>query len=144
MKSENIIKTIKEISIKEGQNNTRRYNFDLLERIIIRLESFSSCKECEYFIYEFDSVLEDLKANFQKYPDNSYRSLMKKVLQHLEKTHKLITPGYYANIYMTVGIAIGLIFGPLLSFLGLPMGIGLGLLIGSGFDKKARNDDLTI
>lgn len=152
MKSENIIKTIKEISIKEGQNNTRRYNFDLLERIIIRLESFSSCKECEYFIYEFDSVLEDLKVNFQKYPDNSYRSLIKKVLQHLEKTHKLITPGYYANYYMTVGIALGLPFGALLSFLGqsqhmgigLPIGIGLGLLIGSGFDKKARNDGLTI
>lgn len=152
MKSEKIINTIKEICVKEGQNNTRRYNFDLLERIILRLESLSSCKECEYFIYEFDFVLEELKVNFKKFPDSRYRSIMKKVLLHLEKTHKLTPPGHYANIYMTVGIAIGLPFGALLSFLGqsqhmgigLPIGIGLGLLIGSGFDKKARNDGLSI
>lgn len=152
MKSENIIKTIKEIYSIEGQNNTRRYNLDLLERIILRLESLSSCKECEYFIYEFESVLDDLKVNFQKFPDSRYKSLMKKVLLHLEKNHKLIIPGHYANYYMTVGIALGLPFGALLSFLGqsqhmgigLPIGIGLGLLIGSGFDKKAKNAGLTI
>lgn len=152
MKSENMMKTIKEINTNEGQNNTRRYNFELLKRIILRLESLSSCKECEYFLYEFDSFLEDLKVNFQKFPDSRYKSLMKKVLLHLEKNHKLIVPGHYANYYMTVGIAIGLPFGTLLSFLcksqiigiGLPVGIGLGLLIGYGFDKKARNAGFTI
>jgi hypothetical protein len=152
MKSEKIINTIKEINKKEGPNNTSRYNFELVERIVLRLESLSDCKECTYFLYEYDSLLEDLKVNFQKYPNSSYKLLMKKVLLHLEKTHKLITPGHYANTYMTVGIALGLPFGAILSFLGqsqhmgigLPIGIGLGLLIGYSFDKKAKNAGLTI
>lgn len=155
MSSEKLINIIKEISIKEGPNNIRRYNFELVERVILRLESLSErieCKECKYFFYEFDSVLEDLKVNFHKYPNSSYKLLMKKVLLHLEKSHKLITPGHYANTYMTVGIALGLPFGAILSFLGqsqhigigLPIGIGLGLLVGSSFDKKAKNADLII
>jgi hypothetical protein len=104
----------------------------------------SLCSECEFLLYEFESILDDLKENFNRNPSKRYKSLIKSALLHLEKTHKLITPGHYANIYMSIGIALSLPFGVLVSFLGLPFGIGLGLLVGSIFDKKAKDAGLTI
>lgn len=122
----------------------------MTERIILRLDSFSECNECKAFINEFTLVIEKLKKDLLINPNKKYTVLIKKVLVHLQKNHKLITQGYYTNTYMALGIGFGLPFGAIFSQLlgqtafigiGLPLGIGFGMSIGSSLDIKAKKKD---
>jgi len=153
MNSKEIIEEIKRIKDKESQSNLKKYNFELAERIIQRLESLSECSECQGFLNEFAFIIHEMKNNSIINFNRKYMALLKNVFVHLQKSHKIIRQGYYTNTYMALGIGIGLLFGAVFSQLlgqmayigiGLPIGIGIGILIGSKIDSQAKKDGLVI
>lgn len=153
MNTQEIIEELNKMKYKVSQSNMKRYNFQLTERIFLRLESFSDCSECRNLINEFSSIIEEMKNDSLITVNKKYTLFLKKAKIHLQKKHRLITEGYYTNSYMAYGISIGLIFGVVFSQLigqiayigiGLPVGIGIGLSIGSHLDSKAKKDGLII
>ncbi len=153
MNTQEIIEEFNKLKDKENPSDSKGYNFELTERIILRLGSISECSECKLFINEFALLVEEISNNSLKSLNKKYKLLIGKVLLHLQTNHNLITEGYYTNTYMSYGIAIGLPFGFLFSQLigqmafigiGLPIGIVIGLLIGSNLDAKAKKEGLII
>jgi hypothetical protein len=153
MNTQEIIEEIKKIKDTMSQSDLKRYNFELAERIILRLDSLSECNECRTFINEFVSIIGEIKNDSLININKKYTLFIKRVLVHLQKNHKLITKGYYTNTYMALGIGIGLPFGVAFSQLlgqiayigiGLPIGVGIGLSIGSKLDTKAKEEGLII
>ena len=69
------------------------------------------------------------------------------IIKLLEKELKLVPKNYYRNLWMPLalavfGIPLGLVFGASLKnigFIGLgfPIGMGIGIAVGSAMDKKA-------
>ncbi len=148
-----LIEDIKLLKDGESQSNLKKYDFELIERIILRLDAISECAECKVFMNEFSSVIGEMKNDSSGIINKSYMILRKKVLAHLEKNHQLITQGYYTSIYMAYGVSFGLTFGASFALLlgelsymglGLPIGIGIGVSIGAKLDAKAKNGGLII
>lgn len=148
-----IIEKIRNMKAKASQSKKKIYDFDLAERIVLRMDSFAECNECRTYLNKFDSIIEEMKDDPLIKANKNYFLFQKEVLAHLLKSHKLVTPGYYVSMYMAFGVAFGLPFGLLFSQLlgqmafmgiGLPIGIGIGLSIGSSLDSKAKKDGLVI
>ncbi len=153
MKASEIIAEVRKIKEKETPKSIMKFDLDQTERILLRLDSFTDCTECRKYMEEFSSLFEKAKAASLFTYEKEYALLIKSVLKHLQKSHKLVTKGYYANTYMALGIGLGLPFGVVFAQslgqmayigIGLPIGIGIGLAIGSNLDTKAKNDSLVI
>lgn len=153
MDTQAIIEKIKNIKDKISPRDLKIYNFDLTERIILRLDSFAECSKCRDLEDEFASILEEIKNDSQARINKKYLLHVKMALDHLQKEHKLVAPGYYTNLYMVYGISIGLPFGIIfwqllgqmaLIGIGLPIGIAMGLSIGSKLDNEAKGKGLVI
>ena len=81
---------------------------------------------------------------------NAYAKVKNRWFQRLLKEHKLVTKGYYRNLWMSLGmVAFGLPLGSALgaslgnmAFLGtgLPIGMVIGMAFGAGQDKKAEKE----
>ncbi len=75
------------------------------------------------------------------------RRTQTKIIQLVEKEHKLVTINHYRNMWLAIGmsafgIPLGVVFGATLDNMGfigigLPIGMAVGMAIGSGMDKKA-------
>ena len=86
------------------------------------------------------------------------RTAQSRIIKLIEKNHKLVTKNHYRNMWLAVGMAVfGIPLGVALvaslgnmAFLGigLPIGMVIGIAVGSGMDKKAfeegRQIDLEI
>lgn len=153
MNTQEMIKEINVMKEKVSESNKKRYNFQLTERMILRLDSFTDCSECRTLLNECSSVIEDMRNDALITVNKKYTLFIKKVTVHLQKSHQLITEGYYTNMYMAYGIAIGLPFGVVFSQLlgqmafigiGLPIGIAIGLSIGTKLDSQVKKDGLII
>ena len=134
-----------------SEKNAKRLNIHLFERLIKRLESFSeNCTECKDYIEAVNVHIEDLinKQNQIETQDiKAHRQMVSRIISHLQKEHKLVTEGYYAGAYMSMGISFGLIFGLVIfdnMTLWLSVGLCLGLAIGSGKDADAKKKGLII
>ena len=148
-----MIEEIKKINDKASKKDKEKYNFQLTERILARLDSFPECSECKTFIKEYAVIIDEAMKDASIVPNKNYISLQKKALIHLQKNHKLVTEGYYTGYYMAIGCSVGLMLGVVLSqainniaFLGigLPIGIAFGLPLGSKLDAKAKEEGLMI
>lgn len=72
------------------------------------------------------------------------------ILKSLAKSQKLVTKGYYRNLYMSIGmsafgIPLGLIFSSIIDNygfigVGLPIGMTIGIALGTQLDQKAKNE----
>ncbi|MTI65482.1 MAG: hypothetical protein FH753_02665 [Firmicutes bacterium] len=153
MNVEEMLEEINNLKEKTDKKSYKRYKFELLKRLILRLESFSDCRECSELLEEFSFVIQDMKKDSLKTVPKSYRLILKKSKSHLQKKHKLVPKGYYTELGLTFGVSAGLIFGTVFSNvieqtsligMGLPLGIGIGLSIGSYMDTKAKKDGLII
>ncbi len=134
-----------------GDKNVKQFQIELLEHAIKRLGSYSGdCQECAKHLVELISHFEKLKnksGQFEKMDLKEHRTLVNSAIAHLQKEHKLVTPGYYMTLYMSMGMSIGLIFGLLLFdniALGLSIGMLFGLVIGMAVDGDAKKKGLTI
>lgn len=96
-----------------------------------------------------NNELKELNANATTDP-KLYRIVCAKqncILKYLEKQHKIVSKGYYQQLWMPIGMSVfgipmGLAFGVALdnfAFLGigLPIGMAIGMAVGAGMDQKA-------
>ena len=78
------------------------------------------------------------------------RRKQSKILQLVEKEHKIVPKGYYQATWLALGmavfgvpmgVALGSAFGNM-AFLGigLPLGLSIGLAVGASMDKKAAKE----
>ena len=146
--------TAKEINLHQdtrGKKEAKKYKLDLLLRIARRVDGFSSyCGECQAFKGEISGLITEL-GNLVQLPDNkekrkSYSKTINNMVKHLQKTHKLVSEGYYIGIGMAIGVGIGAALGAALGNPGVgpALGIGIGLAIGSYLDRKAKKEGRVI
>lgn len=142
-------------SLKESLDPvlTKKYNLEQTERIILRLSSFTDCMECDASLKEFGRHIQQIGQHSKISLNKDYFEFIKKVTDHLNKSHHLVTEGYYTSMYMAIGVAIGLPVGVAFASalrqmafmgIGLPIGIGLGVAIGSSKDAQAKKDGSVI
>jgi uncharacterized membrane protein YccC len=129
----------------------KRFQIELLEHAINRLGSYSQdCKECEKHLEELNKHLEKLtnqNGQFEKSDWKEHRQLLNAVTAHLQKEHKLVTPGYYMTLYMAIGMSLGPAFALLISWdlaMGLSLGILFGVVTGMMMDENAKKKGLVI
>lgn len=128
---------------------------DLTERIVQRLAGFAAeCTDCQACLQALASVLAGLGEEAQtKVSLRNYYQAVQESKMHLRKVHKLVPEEQYSGEYMSMGVALGLVFGTCLSVvsgeywylsLGLPIGIGIGYSIGASLDAKAKKEGRVI
>lgn len=136
-----------------------RKDLEVKEKASLALKQFNQILE------EFEK--RDLPASMIEYingvvrkidetagPAKKYKKELKKhqskMLNKVAKELKIVTPGYYRNLWMAVGMAgigmpMGVAFGAAtdnmgLLGIGLPIGLAIGVGIGAGMDKKAKEE----
>ncbi|MCG1028908.1 hypothetical protein J5S49_11450 [Virgibacillus halodenitrificans] len=121
------------------------------ERIIQRLNSFSAaCEECnQHFTLLEDDILQ-LKDKLGHLKDSDlkhHKQTLETISSHLQGKHKLVSSGHYLSISMCFGPSIGLLFGMLIfDNIGfwLPIGMGIGIIIGAYLDADAGKKGLVL
>ena len=78
------------------------------------------------------------------------RSSQTRILKQLEKEMKIVPKNHYRNLWMVLGMSafglpLGMIYGLMLDNLaffsiGLPIGMGVGTMIGMAMDKRAGKE----
>jgi len=96
-------------------------------------------------IDKVNSVLE-LEKELRK----QIKTAQSRILKLIEKNHKLVTKNHYRNTWLAVGMAVfgiplGVAFSASLGNMafigiGLPLGMVIGIAVGSGMDKKAYEE----
>jgi hypothetical protein len=82
-----------------------------------------------------------------KYFKKAIKEKENKIIQILEKKHKIVPKNYYRRLWMLLGMSVfgvsmGLILASVsnkmaLFAIGVPIGMAIGIGVGSGLDKKA-------
>ncbi len=152
-----IIDDINALKSNLDAKKVKYFRVDRLKNIVDRLIQYSdSCTECTDFLNTFEM---DMMHNLK--PDDIQRSRtylknFNKIVSHLCKKHKLVTPGYYVGIYfslgMSTGMAIGMSIGAAINIntmsagmsIGMSFGMSLGILIGSLMDSDAKKKGIII
>jgi hypothetical protein len=142
-------KTINQHKDILGKKGAKKYKLDLLLRIAKRVDYFSSiCGECQMLQPDIARLTQDLGdvVNISREARKSYFKKINNITKHLQKQHKLVTPGQYMGMWSGIGTAIGLGIGAALDNIsaGMAIGIGIGLVVGSYLDKKAKKEGKVI
>lgn len=149
--SEKLLKDMEELKTSLGPQTSKKLDLDLFERIIKRLESFSTeCEECKRMLSNLEEYINRLKSRKEQLDKKDFRENginLNTMISHLQSKHKLVREGQYLSIYMSLGLSIGLVFG-LTIFnniaLGMPIGVCLGIAIGTSMDADAKKKGMTI
>jgi len=142
----------KQVNRQKGtlsERDYKKYKLDLLLCLAERADSFSTeCSECRMFQHEITELTRGpgdlLEASKEK--RSSYNKAISKVVNHLQKQHNLTTRRHNFAIWIPVGVGLGLLLGAGMGRIasGIPFGIGLGMAIGLYLDVKARKEDRLI
>jgi hypothetical protein len=115
----------------------------------------TAIKEKDLPIETTDFINKEIEQiNALAYDDKSFsktiKASQKKIVQLLEKKHKIVPKKYYTALWMVLGmsafgipmgVAFGLSMGNIgLLGIGLPIGMGIGVGVGSYLDKKALTE----
>lgn len=90
-------------------------------------------------------------AGTVKQQKSSLRKIRYRFIRILQsKSARLVFPGYYRNLWMSIGmsgigVTLGLIFALTIdnyAFLGigLPIGFGIGIMVGTALDENAKKE----
>ena len=135
------------------------YKIDRLERIAEHIDVFShECEECEAFKTDIKDIAERLSEYLKGVPQlrSEYEKRNEKIVNHLQKKHKLAYKEYYASSYSFLGFAIGsAIFGGVMWFInsnfivpavlmGFALGLIIGRILGKKKDKKIEENNLIL
>lgn len=143
-----IIIKINNLEMSLDKKTARNYRTDLLKRVARRIDEFSaSCSECQSMKDTLNTLVEEAshqsglpvtKAQFK-----SYHKSVELLAGHLKKTHKLIEPGMYLAIGISIGVALGAGIStsmgqPAFSGIGIPIGVAIGLALDNKAKKEGR------
>jgi len=133
-----------------SKKDAKKYKLDLLLRVARRVDEFSAyCGECQLFQPEIRQLSDEL-GNLVQVPGKEgqrrHSKAIDRMVKHLQKKHKMVTPGYYVGICMGIGAVLGTALGTALEYSGAGSGIGivLGLAVGSYLDRKAKREKRVI
>lgn len=132
-----------------GDNRKLHQSYQRFARLIRALQDHNVPPETEERINrtvsDVDSVPSDSRE-LNRRINRAYR----RVTSISEEELKLVAPGHYQVLWMSIGLAafgipFGMLFGVLMDNLGLfgiglPMGLAIGMSVGIGMDKKAAAD----
>ena len=141
-----IDKEISQHQTSLDKKKAKKYKLDLLLRIAKRVDDFSTiCGECQMLQPDIAELTRELSLLIQmpnKESQKNYFKTIGKITKHLQKQHKLVTPGQYLGMWSAIGTAIGVAIGAALgnTSAGMATGVGIGLAVGSYLDKKAKNE----
>jgi len=128
----------------------KKFRLNLLLCLAQRVAGFSSeCGQCMLFQQDITALVRDM-GNLIQVDDRkerkAYFKSINKILGHLQKSHKLVTEGYYVGICMALGSGIGVALGSVMDSIGsgVPIGVGIGVAIGAALDAKAKKDGRVI
>ncbi|MCG1037598.1 hypothetical protein [Polaribacter sargassicola] len=89
-------------------------------------------------------------SNLEKELKNQIIKSQSNIINLIEKEHKLVAKNHYRKTWMAIGMAafglpMGVIFGSLMNNMafmgiGLPIGMVIGLAVGTNMDKKAFDE----
>jgi len=154
MNTKKILEQLGTIEKNISEKRIKKINLPLTKRVIKRLDEFSeACNACQGRLNDFSIIIEKIIQGNDQRIDKELETLINDTTTHLEKVHNLVPENHYTNTYMAYGVAFGLVFGGGFSQLinqnafiasGLPIGIGLGLAIGSKLDEDAKKEGLQI
>ena len=128
-----------------------------MKEIVDKLNEYSdSCSECRDFLNSFEQdLIENIRPeDIQR--SRSYLKNFRKIVSHLCKKHKLVTPGYYAGMYLSAGMSMGLVIVMTIGLsinsdymsvgmsLGMCFGFSLGVFIGTLMDSDAKKKGIVI
>ena len=141
----NQINSIKERSLPKGKRLEKNYNTMrlLVEKINERDLNAAT-------VEVVNEQVEILNSADDKVIKSTLRKTRSKILTVLEKEMKLVTANHYMTRWMALGmtvfgVPIGVSYGVAIDNMGM-MGVGIaigmsvGLAIGSGMDKKAKEE----
>lgn len=134
-----------------SQKDHKKHRFDLLIRVAKRVASFSpTCGECQNSQGEITMLVKDLSflLHSPKEKRKSHAKVLKIIVKHLQKHHKLVTEGQNRTMGMTLGVGIGAGVGAGVSAafdtsyngLAVVLGIFVGSAIGRALDAKAKRE----
>ncbi|WP_226582165.1 hypothetical protein [Halobacillus litoralis] len=141
---------INELRNKVTPKEEKKLELDKVERILKRLEQFSSeCETCAKYWKilgeNVDTLLEKNELGREDF--ERLKKVKRGMISHLQKTHKLVSEGQNVGLFMAIGISIGTTLG-LTVFdnlaIGLCLGLAMGVAVGSGKDAEAKKKGLTI
>jgi hypothetical protein len=149
--SEKILEELMALKSSVEPKVAQKLDLDKWERVLKRLDSFSpDCEECSTLLVTYHDHIHQFKEKGQllEKPDFiEHHRTMEKFISHLEKKHKLVTEGTNQNLYMSLGLSLGVVFGLLLLdnlALGISFGFSIGIAIGIGLDADAKKKGRTI
>lgn len=103
-----------------------------------------------------DNIKETINASIEQLNSASKDNLLKKpkgtgkIVKLIEKQLKIVPINHYRNTWMALGMVVfglplGIAFGTILDNIGLlgiglPIGMVIGLAVGTGMDKKAKEE----
>jgi hypothetical protein len=120
------------------------YHLDRFLKMARRVDEFAaSCPKCQLYQPEIDQMLRDLAADAPQIPREQKRKFlggMEDILNHLKKTHGLISEGQNVGLWLAIGTAAGVALGAAIGnpAIGIPIGVVLGLGVGYFLDARAK------
>ena len=144
-----IDKAISQHQANLGKKGSKKYKLDLLLRIAKRVDDLSAiCGECQLLQPDIAQLTQDLGdvVNISREARKGYFKTISKITKHLQKQHKLVSPGQYMGMCSAIGTVVGLGVGAVLgnTSAGMGVGIGIGVAVGSYLDKKAKKEGRVI
>lgn len=143
---------VKEIDKHKGRftlGEYKKYKLDLLLRAAKRVDRFSvDCSQCQNFRGDIEKLVEhsgNLIQSSKEERKNYFRTI-DSVIKHLQEHHKLIVDEQNLEIWIAIGMTLGIVFGSSLDNIGagIVIGIGVGAAIGAGLDDKAKKEGKVI
>ncbi|MFC1912362.1 hypothetical protein ACFLXG_04330 [Chloroflexota bacterium] len=98
-----------------SEKNYKNYKLHLLRCLAERITQFyDECGQCQIFQQDVFALTQDvgnLVHLSDKQRQKSYFKSMDKIVNHLQKQHKLVNEGYYMGIGIAIGSGIGVALG---------------------------------
>jgi hypothetical protein len=154
MDTQKILEQLDTLEKNISEKRIKKMNLPLARKVIKRLDEFSkTCNACEGRLNDLSALIEKMSQGSDQEIDKELSDSINDSTAHLQEVHNLVPENHYTNTYMSYGVALGLVFGGGFSQLinqtaligiGLPIGISMGLAIGSKKDEEAKKEGLQI
>ena len=142
---------IKELTNRPDIDQHKRLfaSYSQLDKLLIELRRKDLFDETVNSINDgIDKVNSVLES--EKELRKQIKTVQSSIIKLIEKNHKLVTKNHYRNTWLAVGMAVfgiplGVAFSASLGNMafigiGLPLGMVIGIAVGSGMDKKAYEE----